>query len=123
MRPFPLCLLRQIFPTRPARNPPDPLIVHPRTASLRVRIDPRFGEIDGEFLSILAAFEAVRQAADGMRAPLAVSLPGNFRTGAPLLVALVERRECDDQPVVVIEIRHSWENYISRKSAIHNHHW
>ena len=57
--------------------------------------------------SIFAAFEAVRQAANRVRLPCPVELPGNLGTGGPLLIALIERRERDDQAVIVIEVSHT----------------
>lgn len=61
---------------------------HP-SRHLRIRVDPSPGEIDNEPFGIVTALEAIRQASDAVRAALAIGLPSDLRTRAPLLVGLV----------------------------------
>jgi hypothetical protein len=62
--------------------------------------------MDDKPLGIFTGLEAICQPADGMGLPLAVTLPCDLRPSRPLLVARIERREGDDEPVVVVEVRH-----------------
>ena len=65
--------------------------------------------MDDKSLGVFAGFKAVRQPTDRVGLPLIVALPGNFSTSRPLLVAWIERCKRDDQPIVVVEVRHQLE--------------
>ena len=67
--------------------------------------------MDDELLRVLTCFESVSQAANAMRAAAALTFPRDLRTRAPLLVALVQRCESDDQAVVVVQVSHSALDY------------
>ncbi len=128
----PLCLLYGKFPTQDAKTLKTASRFRNRFARIRlsvkllsrIRIDPRLGELDDKFFGVIAAFEAIGQPGDAVRKAMPGTLPGNFRAGAPLLVALIERREGDNQALIVIEVRHRDEpllaKYISRKCPIDN---
>ena len=68
---------------------------------LRVSVDPGGGELNGEFFRLLRGFETIAQPAYGMGVTPTFALPGNFRSGAPLLCALVERSVGDDQTILI----------------------
>src|SRR5262245_982026 len=76
-----------------------------------VSVNPGFGETDDKLFSILACLEPIRQTAKAVRITPAVACPGDFRSGTPVLAALVKRRIGDDQTVVVIKIGHIGQNY------------
>jgi hypothetical protein len=71
-----------------------------------VSVNPRFGEIDDKSFGFLSRFESIRQPTDGVRLPLAVPFPRDFRSWAPEFRALVERRMGDDQSIFVIQVSH-----------------
>jgi hypothetical protein len=106
----PLCLLCEKFPAQGAKTLkttsglPNPLTPNRSSVKLlsRIRVDPRLGELDHEPFGVIAAFEPIGQPGDAVRATLPGVLPGDFRAGAPLLVALIERREGDNQTLFVI---------------------
>lgn len=74
---------------------------------LRIAIDPGFGKVGDKLFRILAALEAIDQAADAVRATLAIVPPCNLGARGPLFIALVQRREGDDQSIFVIKICHA----------------
>ena len=63
--------------------------------------------MDNKPLRVFTGLESIRQAAYGMRAPLAVAFPCDFGARAPQFGALIERCIRYDEPVVVIQIGHS----------------
>jgi len=77
-----------------------------QTRTLRVTVDPCFGEMDDKSFRILTSFESIRQAADGMRMPLAIAFPGNLSARSPQLSALVQGCVGDNKPLFVIQVRH-----------------
>ena len=81
------------------------------TFKLPVGVDPGFGKIDDKLFRVLARLEAVGETIDAVRAALAVVRPSNFGSRGPLLVALVLRREGDDQTIVVVKVCHPARNY------------
>src|SRR6266576_2305154 len=110
---FPFCLFRRTIPMQKTSTRSPSLLNAQRLTALasRIRIDPRFREIDDKPLSVLGAFESIGQPADAVRMPLPVSLPGNLRARAPLLVALIQGSKSNDQTIVVIEVSHAGRNY------------
>jgi hypothetical protein len=122
----PLCLLCEKFPAHGAKTLkttsglPNPLTPNRSSVKLhsRIRVDPRLGEMDDEPFGVIAAFKPIGQAGDAVRVPLPGALPSDFRAATPLLVALIERGEGDDQTLIVIEIRHGWQSIFHGRASL-----
>jgi hypothetical protein len=77
------------------------------TLRLRISVNPRFGEIYCEAFRLLRCLKLIREAANGVRVPLAIAFPGNFSSRTPQLGALVYGCVGDNEAIIIIQISHN----------------
>jgi hypothetical protein len=84
----------------------------PAGFTLRVGVNPYLREIGHELFRILASFESVGQAANGVRVTLPIARPGDLGSWAPGFGALIYGCVGNNESIVVIEISHRGKNYM-----------